>query len=230
MPELLLVVDSIKDVIPWLKDVQPKVKIERDAVLRRLEDERLRLLSELVNAEKRGEEREIGKKQKDEIRCLENQLLETRRREVDNSLSLSRQISILEDKLEYEKNLKLSNSNELDQNKMKYDHILKELNLLKSSPKMLSIQTENQKSEIIAAYNEVDKYKLECSNSVLELKASEHHRSVLRDTVEQLERQIRIKSDALADSQRYTSTIDVGLGNIIIIINILILLLLLLLI
>ena len=40
-----------------------------------------------------------GKKQRDEIRTLENQLLEARRREVDNSLLLARQASVLEEKL-----------------------------------------------------------------------------------------------------------------------------------
>ena len=59
MPELGTAIDSIKEILPWLKDVQPKAKIERDTVLRRLEEERTRLQNELISAEKRGEEREI---------------------------------------------------------------------------------------------------------------------------------------------------------------------------
>ena len=80
---------------------------------------------------KRGEEREIVKKQKDEIRALESQLLEARRREVDNSLLLSRQVSNLEEKLTFERDSRLLSISELDQNKMKYDKVLKELNKLK---------------------------------------------------------------------------------------------------
>ena len=213
MPELGTAIESIKEILPWLRDVQPKAKIERDSVLRRLEDERTRLQNELISAEKRGEEREIVKKQKDEIRALESQLLEARRREVDNSLLLSRQVSNLEEKLTFERDSRLLSISELDQNKMKYDKVLKELNKLKSSPNLLSMQSENQRSEILAAYSEADKYKLECQNTVAELKAVEHHRGILRETVEQLERQIRIKSDALADSQRFPSTIDAGIGK-----------------
>ena len=132
--------------------------------MRRLDEERTRLLKELVVAEKRGEEREtgkptiptfsivemsavlttftivcvcvnmcvivcvphfpnhhlpplpltfslslslcLGKKQRDEIRSLESQLVEARRREVDSTLSLSRQVAGLEEKLG-EKNLKI---------------------------------------------------------------------------------------------------------------------------
>ena len=38
-----------------------QVKIEQEAAMRRLDEERTRLLKELVVAEKRGEERETGK-------------------------------------------------------------------------------------------------------------------------------------------------------------------------
>ena len=49
-----------------------------------------------------------AKKQKEEIRTLESQLLEARRREMDTSLLLSRQIAVLEEKLGNSLHLRLN--------------------------------------------------------------------------------------------------------------------------
>ena len=214
MSELSSAVEGMKELIPWLRDTQPKLKIEQDASMKRLEGERNRLVKDLANAELKGEDKDKNKKQRDEMRTLENQLLEARRREVDNSLLLSRQITTLEEKLTYEKELKQTALADLEKSRLKSDSLSKEIESHKSSPLLLANQSEAQRSETLSAYQEIDRVRREAQGRESELRAVEHHRDVLRDTIEQLERQVRLKTDALADAMRYPHSVDgTGVGG-----------------
>ena len=214
MSELSSAVEGMKELIPWLRDTQPKLKIEQEASLKRLEGERNRLVKDLANAEQKGEDKDKNKKQRDEMRTLENQLLEARRREVDNSLLLSRQITTLEEKLSYEKELKQAALADLEKSRLKSDNLSKEMESHKSSPLLLANQSDAQRSETLSAYQEIDRVRREAQGRESELRAVEHHRDVLRDTVEQLERQVRLKTDALADAMRYPHSVDgTGVGG-----------------
>ena len=214
MSELSSAVEGMRELIPWLRDTQPKLKIEQEASIKRLEGERNRLVKDLASAEQKGEDKEKNKKQREEMRTLENQLLEARRREVDNSLLLSRQITTLEEKLGYEKDLKQAALLELEKSRVKSDNLTKEIESHKSSPVLLANQSEAQRSETLSAYQEVDRIRREAQGRESELRAVEHHRDVLRDTVEQLERQVRLKTDALADAMRYPHSVDgTGVGG-----------------
>lgn len=209
MPELTTAVSGMREVLLYLKEVNPKVKIEQENAMRRVEVEKNKLQREVAIMEEKGGDAGKGiQKQREEVRVLEGQLLDSRRKEVDSTLVLSRQISTLEDKLNREKDLKVAALSDLEKSRARGDLLSRDLEALRgvggsqgTGLTLTAQQAESHRAEKIIAQREVERWKSEAYSSSSELKAVEHHRGILRDAVEQLERQLRLKTDALSDSR-----------------------------
>jgi chromosome segregation ATPase len=99
LDDLVSLVDNLQHITTWIRDI-PRNQMEMQAVIQRLENEKIRLTKELNESEVRGEERVMKLRQ--EVQQLNIQLSELRRGDgMSNQLNLH--ISALENALRQER-------------------------------------------------------------------------------------------------------------------------------
>lgn len=66
---------------------------------------------------------------------------------------------------------------------------------------LMSSNQVNDENELIELYNEIERFKIENNDLLQELQAINHHRTILRDTIEQLDRELKDKIDIINEYQ-----------------------------
>jgi peptidoglycan hydrolase CwlO-like protein len=194
VPELTKAIEAMGEVAQWIRD-SPKSRIELESTIRRLEGDNARLLREISNTEVKCDER--VSKLRDEVNKLNEALGVVQRGEASH-VQMSRLIANLEQSMKAEQEDK--NKALVYASGLKEDAARLEEELHKERTKKLKGVTASA-SEVSAANMEIESLRKDLAHSAKELKAANHHRAVLRDTIDEVEKQVRQKTDALADTQ-----------------------------
>ena len=192
IPDLTAATHALKEVVNYLRET-PRERLRLQSNLRRVESEKQRLTKEIQDTEKKYDD--IINKLRDDNNILKSQLADQTRNESFNQMN-HKQILILEKALNQEK---------LEKNKIieKLNHAREENERINKNLLVVSHDITHTRDEHLLiqgkSQNNMEQYNHDITELNKELKAVSHHRNVLRDTIEQLEKQIKLKYDQLAE-------------------------------
>jgi chromosome segregation ATPase len=198
--ELSKAVEAMREISQWIRDA-PRSRIEMESSIKRLEIENTRLVKDITNTETKCEER--VSRMRDEVNQLNKELGEFRRGEASHT-QLTRHIANLEQTVKTERADKAKACGHADRLQDEVSNLTHELTLTKrelSSLKSAPQVKAGSSSDLSTLQKEMEVLRRETSTQAKEIKAVNHHRSVLRETVDGVEKQLRQMTDALADSQ-----------------------------
>jgi predicted nuclease with TOPRIM domain len=231
LPELGAVVRHLQKVVSQLHQAgRTRNIVEMESTIYRLELENSKLQEAMAKLEGDGDDRLA--RMRDELQQQQIALVELKRLEASSGL-VSRQIGALETIIKQEREEKEQAVNMCNKLRTENDALTKELSsMIRDSMNNRALVSQvpyldagftlyllfidafvfqvNQTAEIEILREQLNALQDELFAAHKELSAVAHHRQTLRDAVEQLERLLKSKVDALADSE---FAFDRNVGN-----------------
>eukprot|EP01038_Epipyxis_sp_PR26KG_P008401 gene8401-11359_t len=189
--ELTDQMEGFKEMMSWVKTTS-KSRFELESLINKLKDENKELHKELKHME--AKKNELMLSYKEELQTVQTQFNDLRK--IDNkNPHMMQQLSIVENslKIEREKQQKLVTENE--NLRLKLDHLNQDILLSHQSRSSQG----NLQSELDLIRSELEKVKFDYNSMQQEVKAVNHHRNVLRDTIDDLEKHLKSKVDIISD-------------------------------
>lgn len=201
IPNLIRASNTLQDVMQYIRNI-PRDRIQMQSTVMRVEAERSRLQKDLTATDSRYHEtvaklREEISNQKAQLLLLQSSSDSHPSASQSNSKAIALEKALLQERSEKEGTLE-----QLERSKAEIETLHKHLiaaTQQKSTGAKASIQAP------VAGPSDDSKKEIESLRH--ELQAVSHHRNVLRDSIDKLEKQIKSKSDALTDVSAQLDTL-----------------------
>eukprot|EP01041_Mallomonas_annulata_P002275 gene2275-4425_t len=191
MNELNTALDSIRGVLAWIQEM-PRERLDLESQVRRLEVENIRILRELKTSESMNED--MITSMRAENQQLERQLAEARAMDGGRG----GQLGALERTLAFERDERVLAQTQCRELNKKIEMLNVELQDVMKSSRGDGYNQANM--------NEIEHLRKEITTLRQEVRAVSHHRSVLREAIDQMEAQLKRRAETYNTNTNNTNT------------------------